>query len=134
MDRSTPDRSLDTTIRLLVIAALASLFSPMLAHAKRLPPPKVEPVVHESVRYVAPNDNGRRAYVQAFDAKSNRLRWEVTVFRSSIDPSLEEDVQHVYIESMRVENGKLIVVDEHAGLYTVDLRTRAVSKPAKAKH
>src|SRR5258708_4656530 len=134
MDRSTPDRSLDTTIRLLVIAALASLSSPMLAHAKRLPPPKVEPVVHEGVRYVAPNDNGRRGYVQAFDSKTNSLLWEVTLFRNSINPSLEEDVQHVYIESMRIENGKLIVVDEHAGLYTVDLRTRAVSKPAKAKH
>jgi hypothetical protein len=131
MDRSRLDRSLDTTIRFLVIAALSSLGSPMLAHAKRLPPPKVEPVIYKGVRYVAPNDNGRRAYVQAIDSKTDRLLWEVTLFRNSIDPSLEEDVQHLYIASMRVEDGKLIVVDEHAGLHTVDLRTRAVEKPAK---
>ena len=131
MGRSTLGRSLDTTIRFLVIAALSSLSFPLMAHAKRLPPPKVEPVAYKGIRYVAPNDNSRRAYVQAFDAKTNRLLWEVTLFRNSIDPSLEEDVQHLYIERMHIENGKLIVVDEHAGLYTVDLRTRAVSKPAK---
>jgi len=131
MDRSTLDGSRDTTIRLLVIAALLGLLSPMQANAKRLPPPKVEPVVFNGVRYVAPNDNGRRGYVQAADAKTNRLLWEVTLFRNSINPSLEEDVQHVYIESMRVEHGKLLVVDEHAVLYAVDLQTRAVTKAAK---
>jgi|GEM_PF-2719557 len=131
MDRSNLDRSRDATIRLLVMAALLSPLSPMPANAKRLPPPKVEPVVFNGVRYAAPNDNGRRAYIQASDAKTNRLLWEVTIFRNAINPSLEEDVQHVYIERMRVENGKLIVVDEHAGRYTVDLQTRAVTKSAK---
>jgi hypothetical protein len=117
--------------RFITFAVLLSLLPPILAHAKRLPPPKVAPVVSNGVRYVVPNDNGRRAYVQASDTKTNRLLWEVTIFRNSINPLLEEDVQHVYIERIGIEHGKLIVVDEHARAYSVDLQTRAVTKLPK---
>ena len=35
-----------------------------LAYAKRIPASKVEPAIHEGVRYTAPNDNGGRADIQ----------------------------------------------------------------------
>ena len=61
---------------------------PHLAYAKRTPAPKVDPVVYEGVRFTAPNDNGRRAYFQAWNAETGKKLWEVTVCRnfSSILP------------------------------------------------
>jgi hypothetical protein len=108
-----------------------SVLMPSVAHAKRKAPPKVEPVVFEGVRYTAPNDDGRRAYVQAWQTSTNRMLWEVTVFRNRINPLAEEDVQHVYIRQMRIRDGKLIVIAEDDRVFSVDLKTRAVERLEK---
>ena len=66
------------------------------------------------------------------------MLWSVTIFRNFINPFLEEDVQSVYIRTMRVEDGKLVVIDERERTYSVDLKTHAVRRlrkvpPAKAE-
>ncbi|HEX3280554.1 MAG TPA: hypothetical protein VHR36_04935 [Pyrinomonadaceae bacterium] len=48
---------------ILVLSAIALL--PCLMPATRVAPPRVEPVIHDGIRYVAPNDDGRRAYIEA---------------------------------------------------------------------
>jgi hypothetical protein len=123
---------------ILAALALIALLVPLAAQAKRVPPPKVEPVVHDGVKYVAPNDEGRRGYIQAWDTNANKMLWEVTVFRNTINPALEEDVQWVFIKELKIEAGKLIVVSERNRAYSVDLKTRAVkaldTPPAKKSH
>ena len=57
---------------LITTLVLLAVFVPGIAHAKRKAPPKVEPVIYEGVRYTAPNDDGRRAYVQAWATTSSR--------------------------------------------------------------
>jgi hypothetical protein len=104
------------------------ILMPTFAHAKRTPPPKVEPVVQEGVRYTAPNNDGKRASVRALDAKTDKLLWEVTVFRNTINPALEEDVQWIFIKKLRTADGNLVVIDERNRAYRVDLKTRAVEK------
>jgi outer membrane protein assembly factor BamB len=114
--------------RFIGISVLLTLFLPHLVYAKRKAPPNVPPVISAGVRYVAPNDNGRRAYVQAFDIATNKKLWELTIFRNFIDPSLEEDVQHVYIQKMTLSDGKLILVAEDGPTYTLDVKTRKIKK------
>jgi len=80
----------------------ATALLPCLAPAKRAAPVKVEPVIHEGIRYVAPNDDGRRAYVEAWDVETNKKLWELTVFTNRIDPQLEEDVQLIFIKTVSV--------------------------------
>jgi hypothetical protein len=99
-----------------------------LAAAKRIAPAKVEPVVHEGIRYVAPNDDGRRAYIEAWDVQTNSKLWSLTVFTNTIDPKLEEDIQWVFIKALSVENGVLLVTSEHGRRYQVDLKTRTVTE------
>ena len=111
---------------------LLTVFVPGIAHAKRTRAPKVEPVVHEGVRYIAPNDDGRRAYVQAWDTKTNKMVWEVTIFRNLINPLKEEDVQWLFIKGMFVDDGKLIVIAEGNRVYSLDLKTRAVKRLKQA--
>jgi hypothetical protein len=110
---------------------LAALLSGGIALAKRSSPPVVEPVIVDGVRYTAPNDDGRRAYVEAWDTAENRKLCEVTVFRNPIDPAVEEDVQHVYLRQMIPRGGMLMVVAEDDRVYRIDLKTRVVDRLEK---
>jgi hypothetical protein len=84
------------------------------------------------VRFIAPNDNGRRAYVQAWDAKTDEKLWDITLFQNFIKPWREECLQWVFIKELRIVNQTLIARDEHDRFYCVDLKTRAVKKRKSA--
>jgi hypothetical protein len=133
MKRSTPQllNSSKWVTRCNVMRCLAViLLLPMseLASAKRIAPPKVDPVVSESIRYVAPNDDGRRAYVEAWNVGSNHKLWELTVFTNAINPNLEADVQWVFITALGIHDGTLTVSSEDGKTYQVDVNTRAITQ------
>lgn len=113
------------------LLALLCACTPTFVHAKRSAPPNVPPVVHAGVRYVAPNDNGRQAIVQARDATTDKLLWEVNVFKVPIDKDLEQDVQWVFIKSISRDTDTLVIVAEDARIYHLDLKTRVVTKATK---
>jgi ketosteroid isomerase-like protein len=113
--------------RFVLIFVAAALLPPSLA-AKRAAPAKVEPVIHQGIRYIAPNDDGRRAYIEAWDVRTNKKLWDLTIFTNRIDPKLEEDVQHVFIKTLNVRDGTLIVTSERGETYRVDLKTKAVTQ------
>src|SRR5205823_14863444 len=112
------------TRQVLTFAALALL--PSLALSKRTEPAKVDPVIHEGIRYMTPNDDGRRGYIEAWEIQTNRKLTELTIFANRIDPKLEEDVQRIFIKAMGVQSGTLIVTSERGKTYEVDLKTKAV--------
>jgi hypothetical protein len=121
----------------LIFVALALLL-PSLALAKRVAPEKVEPVIYQGVRYIAPNDDGRRAYIEARDVQTNKRLWDLTIFTNRIDPTLEEDVQWVFIKVLNIRDGALVVTSERDKIYRVDLKTKTVRQserpnPAPAK-
>ena len=113
--------------RFIIIFVAAALLLPSLTLAKRVVPAEVKPVVHQGIRYIAPNDDGRRAYIEAWDIRTNKKLWDLTIFVNRIDPKLEEDVQWVFIRALRVQDGALIVTPERGKTYQVDLKTRAVT-------
>jgi hypothetical protein len=112
--------------RFFVIFVAAALLLPSLALAKRVAPAKVEPVIYQGVRYVAPNDDGRRAYIEARDVQTNKKLWDLTIFTNRIDPTLEEDVQWVFIKTLNIRDGALVVTSERDKIYRVDLKTKTV--------
>src|SRR6266496_4733740 len=107
----------------LVIFVAVALLLPSLVLVKRVAPAEVKPVVFQGVRYIAPNDDGRRAYIEAWDVRTNKKLWDLTIFVNRIDPKLEEDIQWVFIKALRVQNGALIVMPERGKTYQVDLKT-----------
>src|SRR2546430_15059375 len=111
----------------LALLVCVMAFLPCLAAAKRTAPSQVEPVVYDGIRYIAPNDDGRRAHVEAWDVRTNKKLWDLTIFVNRIDPSLEEDVQWVFIKALNIRDGALIVTPERGKTYAVDLKTRAVT-------
>ena len=113
--------------RLAVILLLALLLS-QLTSAKRLPPVKVDPVIYEGIRYVAPNDDGRRGYIEAWNVGTNKKLWELTLFTNRIDPNIEEDVQWVFTKVLSIQDGRLMVTSERGKTYQVDVNTKAITQ------
>jgi hypothetical protein len=111
----------------LIFVAVAVLL-PSLALAKRAAPAKVEPAIYQGVRYIAPNDDGRRAYIEAWDVQTNKKLWDLTIFMNRIDPALEKDVQWVFIKALNIRDGVLIVISERDKIYRVDLKTKTVTE------
>ena len=116
---------------ILMLSVIA--FLPCLASAKRAAPSKVEPVNHEGIRYEAPNDDGRRAYVEAWDVQTNKKLWDLTIFTNRIEPGLEEDVQWVFINKLHVREGTLVVTSERGNTYQIDLKTKAITQSDTTK-
>jgi hypothetical protein len=114
--------------RFVLIFVAVALLVPSLALAKRVAAAKVEPVVYLGVRYIAPNDDGRRAYIEAWDIRTNKKLWDLTVFTNRIDPTLEEDVQWVFIKALNIRDGALIVTSERDKIYRVHLKTKTVTE------
>jgi hypothetical protein len=95
-------------------------------------PPKVEPAIDNGIRYVAPNDDGRRAYIEAWDVQTNKKLWDLTVFTTPIDPKIEEDVQWVFIKSLSIRDGSLLLTSERGNTHQIDLNTRTVKRSDSA--
>ena len=117
--------------RLVLFFVAVALFLPSLALAKRVAPEKVEPVIYKGVRYVAPNDDGRHGYIEAWDIRTNKKLWDLTIFTNRIDPTLEEDVQWVFIKTLNIRDGALIVTSERDKIYRVDLKTKTVRQSGR---
>ena len=96
------------------------------ANAKRTVPRTVEPVTVQGVTYSAPAT--AMGFVVAFDASSRRELWRQRIYRIRVDPSLERDVQDVFITSLTLRGGSLVIANEHGKRYALDLSTRKVTR------
>ena len=127
MHHSSSVRRLTLMTRVIFIAFAVTL--PLcLASAKRIALAKVEPVIHDGIRYVAPNDNGHRAYIEAWNVQTNKKLWDLTVFTNRIEPDREEDVQWVFINELSVRDGTLLVTSERGKTYQIDLKTKMITQ------
>jgi hypothetical protein len=109
------------------IACVALAFLAVSAHAKRVFPKPVAPVIFAGIRYT-PQGDGRDQYVVAADLSSGNELWRVKVFHSHIKPWGEEDVQWVFITDLKLAGNTLLVRDEKSRCYSVDLAKRRVKK------
>lgn len=107
---------------------------PGLPAPKRVGPPDVEPVTVGGLRFEALHWGRERGleqnggYLEAFDAASGASLWVLRIYAIDYDPTLEEDVQDVFIETLKPgPRGTLKVVDERGRRYVVDPATRTVT-------
>jgi NTP pyrophosphatase (non-canonical NTP hydrolase) len=119
-------KKLSILLCLLLTAIIASE-----AWAKRAAPAPVTPVVHKGVKYVAPNANGLEGKIEARNEETGKILWDVVIYTIKIDPSLEQDVQWVFITGLAVQDNTLLVTNEKNEQYILDLMTRKVEKVKK---
>jgi len=101
--------------------------APAAAFAVRTGPPIVAPVVHDGVRLEAPNKDGRVAYVEAWSEATGQRLSVVPAFTNWISPFPEEGVQRVYIASLGLRDGTLVVTDERGQEYHINPKTGRVA-------
>jgi hypothetical protein len=109
---------------ILLPSLIAVSLCPFTAFAKRAAPKPVPPVVEDGVEYRA--SHARMGCVEAIDAASGRKLWETRVYSVIINPLVERDVQDVFITSLQVRAGGLLVSNEAGRTYELDLRTGRV--------
>jgi len=105
-----------------------------LPGASRPPPPEVKPVEWAGVRYQQDLDGSPRqrdqgfGYLQAVDAASGRVLWELKVYAVVTQPGLESDVQEVYFTRMARVPGRdaLEIENEDGARFLVDVQNRSV--------
>ena len=117
-----------------VSIALSMILAAIIASdawAKRAGPKSVAPVIHDGVKFVAPNNNGREGKVEARGEKTGEKLWDVVVYTVKIDPNLEADVQWVFITGLAVRGNTLLVTNEKNEQFTLDLKTRKIEKVKK---
>jgi hypothetical protein len=111
-----------------IVALVFIIVSPSTL-AKHGAPPPIEPVIHQGVRYVVPNDKGLHAYVQAWDVQTGRKLWTKTVFRHryvSIPFGRTECMSYEYVTSMVLQTNLLVLTSERGREYILDTRTRSI--------
>jgi hypothetical protein len=104
----------------------------------RLPPPKVDPITIDNVRYTQwagkeSVDGQVGGFLAAYDA-AGQVAWTIKVYNNRRRPELEGDVQDVFFSSMSLEpDGRLRIVNENGDTFFVDVKTRTVTTIPKAK-
>ena len=105
------------------------------ASAKRLAPAKVDPVeTPEAVISVPHFPNGDRkqngGVLEAHHPESGELLWRVQVYKTTYQPTLEKDVQDVFIKSLTFDahHGLLILSDEKERIFVLNLENRKVTR------
>ena len=96
--------------------------------------PDVPPVERGGVRYEQASD-GRDVgadtadgVLVATDAKSGKLLWVLTVYRTKIDPALETDVQWRFFTGMAFDpDGRLRITNEAGQIFLVDVAAHTVT-------
>ncbi len=93
---------------------------------KRSAPKAPAPVKLGGVEYSAPVTE--MGYIIAKDLSSNKELWKKPVYEVSYDKSLEKDVQDVYIDSLWLSGGVIMVRNEKGLLYELNPATQNVTR------
>jgi hypothetical protein len=94
--------------------------------AKRSAPGVVEPVTVSGVTFSAPG--WPIGIVIATDASSNRELWRQRIYAVRYDRTLEQDVQDVFITSLKLRGNVLVITNERGERFLLDLSTRKVTR------
>ena len=92
--------------------------------AKRMAPSEVDPLIYAGLKFTAPHEH--MGYIEVWDNNTGKKLWEKQVYKVNIDPSLEADVQWIFITKLEMENGKLAVTNEGGDKYLVDIKQKEV--------
>jgi hypothetical protein len=103
---------------------------------KRVAPPDVLPVTVGTLRIEALPWGRERGlgqnggYVAAIDPATGAELWTLKIYDVPYDGVMEEDVQDVFIASMRaLGEGRVEIVDEDGRRYVLDIAARRVTRP-----
>ena len=110
-------------VSVLLLSTTLVLFTASVATAKHVAPADVAPVQHAGIEYRAPHN--MLGCVEAWDTVSKKRIWFRQIYVVQRDPSLESDVQDVFITAIEVDAKRnvLQVTNEEGGVFALNLKT-----------
>lgn len=123
--------------KILISLIMISLSLTSGAAAKRTVPVEVPPLIRDNIKFVVPHFAGetgrdqRGGYIEARDAKTDDLLWELKIYTVIYKRRLEKDVQDIFITKMEFQNHKLVIWNERNDKFLVDIKTREVKPKNK---
>jgi hypothetical protein len=115
-------------IPVFLTTAICSLlvFTAAPISAKRLPPKLVKPVTVAGVTFSAPG--WPIGIIIATASSSRRELWRQRIYAIRYDHTLEQDVQDVFITSLKRRGNALLITNERGERFVLDLSTRKVAR------
>lgn len=116
----------------LFLSFILILVCSIFIFAKRLPPPKVEPVtangyVYSSDLIISPLYSTAVVYVES--AKNGQVIKKVEIYKNVYNIFYETDVQDVWINKMElIDSDTIRITNEANEVYDLDLKTYKVKK------
>lgn len=116
---------------IIAIVALLALFVSTPAWAKRSPPAEVPPLRVDKVEYRVRHraaEGYLPGFVEAWDVAKNERVWQRQIYVIRRNPDLEQDVQDVFITSLKpISAGRALEVkNERGDVYELNLETLEV--------
>lgn len=96
----------------------------------RLEPVPVKPLVIDGIKYTAPFDDAYAEKLQARDAKTDKLLWEIVLQRNP-EPPPASCGGGIFLKELRSFRNNLIAEDETERCFLVDLKTKAVTRTVR---
>ena len=97
------------------------VYAKKISLQKKIAAPKIEPLIYKGIKFMVPNTVKEMGYVQAWDVETGKKVWEKKVYSVIINPFWENDIQWVFIISLSLEDGKLLVVNEKGREYKIGI-------------
>lgn len=96
----------------------------------RLEPVPVKPLVIDGIKYTAPFDTPHVEKLQARDAKTDKLMWEIVLQRNP-EPEPASCGGGIFLKELRRFGTNLIAEDETERCFMVNLKTKAVTRTVR---
>lgn len=82
-------------------------------------PKEPKSVSYLGIKYSAPID--KKAHVIAFNEKTGKKLFEKRIYEETINPEMEEDVQWIFINNLKIKNNHLLIKNTNNEIYSMDL-------------
>ena len=106
---------------LILFTFCSFVYAKGLSLATKNAPPTIAPLIYKGIKFVVPNTVKKMGFVQAFDVETGKQVWEKKVYRVIALPFLGENARFVFIISLSIEDGKLVVVNDNGREYKIDI-------------
>jgi hypothetical protein len=113
---------------------LVLVLTSMTSIAKREPPKQVDPleykgIIYQTLPWAAENGtNQNGGFIQVIEKDTNKVLWQLQVYKTKYLSTMERDVQDVFITGLKIDknNEMLLVQSEDDLMHKVSLVSRRV--------
>jgi hypothetical protein len=115
----------------ILVLLMASVLMAKRAAPKEVPAITTDQTVYSVPHVQLPQFSMRNpGFVEARHPQTKKLLWRIQIYDIKYDPSLEQDVQDIFIKTMSLDkkNNSLMISDERSRNYVLDLTTKKVTR------